>query len=56
MVLCACRYFSDLVDAQIELAKSKGTYNKGVQFINEGVDLVKEQIIWQHPHANGGQV
>ena len=51
-----CRYFQQLVDSEIELAKSTGQLNKGVQFLQEGATLGRTKTIWQSPQANGGAV
>jgi hypothetical protein len=49
--ILAYRYFQDIVEAEIERAKSNGTYTKGVQFISEGTTLAKQQTIWRHPQG-----
>jgi hypothetical protein len=51
-----CRYFQELVDTAIEIAKTRGTFTKGVQFVDDGAELVKRVTIWRSPRVNGGEV
>lgn len=53
---CCCRYYQLLVDMEIELAKSRGTYDKGVMFLDKGVSEVQTETVWKHPQPEGGEV
>lgn len=53
---CCCRYYQLLVDMEIELAKSRGTYDKGVMFLDKGVSEVQTKTVWKHPQPEGGEV
>lgn len=44
------------MDTEIEIAKTRGTFTKGVQFVDEGAELVKRVTIWRSPRPNGGEV
>lgn len=41
---------------EIELAKSRGTYDKGVLFLDKGVTEVWTDTVWRHPEPDGGEV
>lgn len=41
---------------QIELAKSRGSYDKGVMFLDRGVTEVRTDVVWRHPQPEGGEV
>lgn len=51
-----CSYFQQLVDTEVEAAKARGTFNKGVVFLEKGVEERSSDIIWRHPRANQGEV
>lgn len=51
-----CSYFQELVDAEVEFAKAKGIFTKGVQFVNEGAEMTGRDVIWRHPRAKHGEV
>ena len=52
----SCSYFQQLVDTEIEKAKGKGLYNKGVVFLDRGVQERSSKVIWRHPQPNQGEV
>eukprot|EP00892_Ulva_mutabilis_P012185 jgi/Ulvmu1/9339/UM050_0089.1 len=49
-------YYMKLVDMEIELAKSRGTYDKGVLFLDKGVTKVSSETVWRHPQPDGGEM
>ena len=44
------------MDTEIETAKAKGQFNKGVVFLDQGVKEHCSDVIWRHPRANQGEV
>jgi len=44
------------VDTEIETAKAKGMFNKGVIFLDQGVQEHCSKVLWRHPRANQGEV
>lgn len=51
-----CRYFQACSEAQIALAKSKGLFTTGVQFVDEVGRQLRRKTVWRHPQASKGEV
>ena len=40
----------------MQLAKSRGTFTKGVQFVEQAATLNSRQTLFRHPQAGKGEV